>query len=150
LQDRLISTIERNRRVYVVHRGALVELPEGLMLGVPTRILPMVRTKLLSWPAKARMALDLVLPRRKSSADESLGHFIRRRLGGEAVARLAEPLLGGIYAGNVDTLSIQSTFPQLVDLEQKHGSLIQGALAQMASRGAAAGKPPASVFQSLL
>lgn len=152
LGDRLIPTTSKNRRVYVVHRGALEQLPEGLLLGVPTRILPMVRTRLLSWPAKARMALDLLLPRRSSEGggDESVGHFVRRRLGDQAAAQLAEPLLGGIYMGNVDTLSLRSTFPQLLDLEAKHRSLIQGAIAQMLARGDKSGKPPASAFQSLL
>jgi protoporphyrinogen/coproporphyrinogen III oxidase len=149
LGDRLIPTTPKNRRVYVLHRGALELLPEGLMLGVPTRILPMVRTRLLSWPSKARMALDLAIPRRAPDGDESVGQFIRRRLGGAAVAQLAEPLLGGIYAGNVDTLSMRSTFPQLLELEQKHGSLIRGAIAQMAARAAERGEPP-SAFQSLL
>lgn len=150
LGDRLIPTTPKNRKVYVLHRGALERLPEGLLLGVPTRILPMVQTSLLSWPTKARMALDLVIPRRASGGDESVGHFIRRRLGGAAVAQLAEPLLGGIYMGNVETLSMQSTFPQLLELEHKHGSLIRGAIAQMAARAVAPGQPPASPFQSLL
>jgi oxygen-dependent protoporphyrinogen oxidase len=151
LSDRLISTTVRNRRVYVVHRGALEPLPEGLLLGVPTRTLPIARSRLLSWPEKARMAMDLLLPRRTSVRDESIGHFIRRRLGKAAAQRLAEPLLGGIYAGNVDTLSMRSTFPQLLELEHQHGSLIRGASAQMASRGnaAQASSPPAA-FHSLL
>jgi protoporphyrinogen/coproporphyrinogen III oxidase len=150
LGDRLIPTTPKNRKVYVLHRGALERLPEGLLLGVPTRILPMVQTSLLSWPTKARMALDLAIPRRALGGDESVGHFIRRRLGGAAVTQLAEPLLGGIYMGNVETLSMQSTFPQLIELERKHGSLIRGAIAQMAARAVAPGGPPASAFQSLL
>jgi protoporphyrinogen/coproporphyrinogen III oxidase len=150
LGDRLIPTTPKNRKVYVLHRGVLERLPEGLMLGVPTRILPMVQTKLFSWPAKARMGLDLVIPRRAQGGDESVGHFIRRRLGGAAVTQLAEPLLGGIYAGNVDTLSMRSTFPQLLELEQQHGSLIRGAIAQMAARASAREEAPASPFQSLL
>jgi len=117
LGDRLIGTTAENRKVYILHRGRLHALPEGMVLTVPTRILPMVQTRLLSWPAKARMALDLVLPRQRDAADESIGQFMRRRLGREVTERIAEPLLGGIFAGDVEALSARSTFPQLVELE---------------------------------
>ncbi len=150
LGDRLIPTTERNRRVYVARRGGLEQMPEGLSLGVPTRVWPMVRTPLVSWTGKARMALDLVLPKGRIDGDESIGHFVRRRLGDEAVTQLAEPILGGIYVGNVDALSLRATFPQLLEQEQKYGSLIRGAIAQMAARGHAAGKAPPSAFFSLL
>ena len=150
LADRLIPTTERNRRVYVAHKGALEPMPEGLSLGVPTRVWPMARTPLVSWAGKARMALDLVLPKGRADSDESIGHFVRRRLGSEAVTQLAEPILGGIYVGNVDALSLRATFPQLLDQEQRHGSLIRGAIAQLAARGNAAGAKPPSAFYSLL
>lgn len=149
LGDRLVETIERNRRVYVRRDGELHPLPEGLVLTVPTRVLPFARTPLLSWTAKARMALDLLIPRRRSQEDESIGRFVRRRLGREALEQLAEPLLGGIYAGDVDALSIRSTFPQLAEMEDKHGSMILGALAARRARGDASGPPP-SAFHSLL
>ncbi len=150
LGDRLIGTTEKNRRVYVPHRGALHTLPEGLVLAVPTRILPFARTPLFSWRGKARMALDLVLPRRAPGGDESVGGFIRRRLGSEALEVLAEPLLGGIYAGDVDTLSLRSTFPQLAELEDKHRSLIRGAMRQRKAQRRAPGAPAPSPFHSLL
>jgi oxygen-dependent protoporphyrinogen oxidase len=148
--DRLVGTIEKNRKVYIRQDGVLHPLPEGLVLAVPTRVLPLAKSRLFSWPGKARMGLDLVLPRRRSPHDESVGHFIRRRLGQEALERLAEPLLGGIYAGNVDTLSLRATFPQLLELEEKHGSLIRGALAQRAAHKPRPGAPAASVFTAPL
>ena len=153
LGDRLIETIERNRRVYIRKRGALHPLPEGLVLTVPTRVLPFARTPLLSWSAKARMGLDLLLPRRDGGEDESIAQFIRRRLGNVALEQFAEPLLGGIYAGDVEALSMRATFPQLVEMEERHGSMIRGALAQQRARGkdrrGARGAPP-SAFHSLL
>ncbi len=155
LGERLIETLEENRKVYVLNDGRLHGLPEGMVLTIPTRIWPMVQTPLLSWPAKLRMALDLVLPKRQGDEDESLGDFIERRLGREATDVLAEPLLGGIFAGDVYGLSAKSTFPQLVELETKHGSLIRGVLAQRAERlkhakpGADPKKTP-SAFYSLV
>ncbi|MCC6553930.1 MAG: protoporphyrinogen oxidase [Polyangiaceae bacterium] len=149
LGDRIVETTERNRRVYFRTGGALHPLPEGMVLMIPTRFLPFATTPVLSWTAKARMALDLVLPRGRGQGDESIGHFIRRRLGSEALEQLAEPLLGGIYAGDVDALSLRSTFPQLAELEGRHRSMILGALAQRRARGRAPGPPP-SAFHSLL
>jgi oxygen-dependent protoporphyrinogen oxidase len=150
LGDHLIPTTPRNRRVFVALDGGLVQMPEGLSLGVPTRVWPMVRTPLVSWRGKARMALDLVIPKGPTSGDESIGHFVRRRLGDEAATQLAEPILGGIYVGNVDALSLRATFPQLLEQEQKYGSLIRGAIAQMAARARAAGTTTPSAFLSLL
>jgi oxygen-dependent protoporphyrinogen oxidase len=150
LGDRLIGTSEKSRKVYIRQGGVEHRLPEGVVLGIPTRLGPLVRTKLFSWPGKVRMGLDLVLPRRHGGPDESVGAFMRRRLGREAVERLAEPLLGGIYAGNVDTLSLRAAFPQLLDLEDKYGSLIRGTLAQKAKQPPPKGKVPPSVFHSLL
>lgn len=151
LGDRLIPTTPRNRRVFVARNGGLVQMPEGLSLGVPTKVWPMVRTPLVSWLGKARMALDLVIPKGPTDVDESIGHFVRRRLGDEAAMQLAEPILGGIYVGNVDALSLRATFPQLLEQEQKHGSLIRGAIAQMAARARAAdNNETPSAFLSLL
>jgi len=150
LGERLIVTTAKNRRVYIPRRGELHVLPEGVVLTVPTRFLPFAKTRLFSAQAKARMALDLVLPPRdKGLGDESIGGFVRRRLGDEALEILGDPLLGGIYAGDVDTLSIRSTFPQLAELEDRHGSLIRGALAERKKKGRQSGPPP-SPFHSLL
>lgn len=150
LGERLIPTSEKSRKVYIRQGGVQHQLPEGVVLGIPTRLWPLVKTRLFSWPAKIRMGLDLILPRRRGGGDESVGAFMRRRLGAEAVDRLAEPLLGGIYAGNVDQLSLRAAFPQLLELEEKYGSLIRGTLAQKAKHPQPKGKAPASVFYSLL
>lgn len=150
LGDRLIGTSEKSRKVYIRKGGEQHLLPEGVVLGIPTRLGPLVRTPLFSWAGKARMGLDLVLPRRRGGPDESVGSFMRRRLGREAVECLAEPLLGGIYAGDVETLSVRAAFPQLLDLEDKYGSLIRGTLAQRAKHPQPKGKAPGSVFYSLL
>src|SRR5919198_3007359 len=128
--DHLIGTNDRQRKIYILWRGRLHPLPEGLMLIVPTRLHPLLRSRLLSWPGKIRMGLEYFLPRRISQADESLGAFVRRRLGQEALEKIAEPLLAGIYAGSLNDMSLQATFPRLRELEDKHGGLIRGMLAQ--------------------
>lgn len=147
LGPRLIETLEQNRRVYIGQGRDLHLLPEGVVLTVPTRILPLARTHLFSWPGKLRMGLDLLRPPRKSGADESIASFVRRRLGSEALERLAEPLMGGIYAGDCEKLSIQATFPQLPELEAKYGSLVRGILATRPKP--VPGAPPASAFYAL-
>jgi oxygen-dependent protoporphyrinogen oxidase len=126
LGDRLVPTNPDLRSVYVLHRRKLHPLPEGMMLAVPTKILPFARSGLFSWPGKLRMGLDLVIPGGNGRGDESIASFLRRRFGQEAVERLGEPLLAGIHAGDPERLSILATFPRFRDLEEKHGSLVRG------------------------
>jgi protoporphyrinogen/coproporphyrinogen III oxidase len=126
LGDRLVPTNPRVRAVFVLHRGRLHPLPEGMMLAVPTRILPFLTSGLFSWAGKIRMGLDLVVPARRETGDESIADFLRRRFGQECVTRLGEPLLAGIHSGDPECLSIGATFPRFVDLERRHGSLIRG------------------------
>lgn len=128
LESRLMGTNPQVKRTYVLHRGRLEPLPDGLTMMIPTRFSPMLRTGLLSWPQKARMGLDFFLPPRRLDGDESLGEFVSRRLGRAAYERLIEPLMSGIYAGDGDLLSLRSTFPYLRDLELKYGGLVKGAL----------------------
>ena len=137
-------TLQR-RRAFVLSRGRLHDLPEGLTGLVPTRLAPLARSTLLSPFAKVRVALDYAVPPRRAGGDESLGGFIRRRLGRAAWERLVEPLMAGIYAADGDTLSLAATFPQLQDAERRHGGLIRGVLA--ARRAAQKhGAPPTSAF----
>lgn len=124
---------------YVLVSETLYPIPEGAVMGVPTKIGPFLTTGLFSLPGKLRAGMDLVLPASKPQEDQSLGEFFRRRVGGEVVENLIEPLLSGIYAGDIDRLSLMSTFPQFYQTEQKYRSLIIG---MKKSRGAqSAGKP---------
>ena len=126
LGDRLLPTNTNVRTVYVLHRGRLHPMPEGMVLGVPTRMWPLAFSSLFSWPGKLRMGLEPFVPRRREAGDESIAAFIERRLGREALERLAEPLLGGIHAGDPARLSMRATFPRMIEMEQKHGSLLRG------------------------
>jgi oxygen-dependent protoporphyrinogen oxidase len=148
LGDRLIPTNPELRAVYILHRGKLHPLPEGMMLAVPTKILPFARSGLFSWPGKLRMGLDLIRPGRQENGDESIASFLRRRFGQEAVERLGEPLLAGIHAGDPERLSILATFPRFRDLEAKHGSLVRGMWATPRPKPQP-GTPPPAAFYSL-
>lgn len=111
---------------YVLVNETLYPIPEGAVMGVPTKVAPFLTTGLFSLQGKLRAGMDLVLPASKPQDDQSLGEFFRRRVGGEVVENLIEPLLSGIYAGDIDRLSLMSTFPQFYQTEQKYRSLILG------------------------
>jgi len=127
MEDQLLNTNE-NRRTFILSRGKLHALPEGFMLLVPTSMMPFVRSTLISPAGKLRMAMDWFIPRKKSDEDESLAQFVCRRLGKEALEKIAEPLVAGIHASVPETMSLKATFPRFLDLEQEHGSLIRGML----------------------
>lgn len=99
-------------QAYIFINGKLQQIPGGSIMGIPTEIGPFLTTNLFSLAGKLRAAGDLVLPRKSVSGDQSLGAFFRRRLGREVVDNLIEPLLSGVYAGDIDQMSLQSTFPQ--------------------------------------
>lgn len=120
LESELIST-GPDAAVSVLLGGRLVPMPAGMNLVAPTRLLPFAFSPLFSWRAKVRMALEPFTPRRESDGDESLAEFTRRRLGPEALERLVAPMLGGIYAGDPERMSVRSTFPQLIEMEKKGG-----------------------------
>jgi len=127
LETSLIGTSPRHRRTCIVRGGKLLPVPEGFHLIAPYRFGSFAASPLLSWAGKIRMAADLVLPRRRSRSsnhDESLATFVRRRLGEEALQRLAQPLVGGIYTADPETLGLRATFPQFLEMEERHRSLL--------------------------
>src|SRR5215212_8494411 len=132
LESQLIQTNEEFRRSFIVRNGRLRAVPEGFQLMAPSRMWPFITSDIFSFAGKARMAADLFLPRRSTNgmSDESLASFVRRRLGEEALARMAQPMVGGIYTANPETLSLRATLPRFLDMEQKHRSLILGMLRQ--------------------
>jgi oxygen-dependent protoporphyrinogen oxidase len=126
VESRLVRTDDRFRKVFVWFRGRLHPLPDGFQLLAPTRLGPLLASSLFSWSGKLRMALDLLLPR-GGGGDESLGSFVRRRLGAEALERVAQPLVAGIYTADPDELSLAATMPRFLEMERRQRSLI-GAL----------------------
>ena len=125
VEDRLVRTDDRFRKVFVWFGGRLHPLPDGFQLLAPTAMRPFVTSSLFSLPGKLRMALDLVLPRGHAD-DESLGAFVRRRLGAEALERVAQPLVAGIYTADPDDLSLAATMPRFLEVERRDRSIILG------------------------
>jgi oxygen-dependent protoporphyrinogen oxidase len=123
LTSHLISTQGAYQKIYVVHNGKLEPLPEGFFLLAPTRLWPFIKTPIFSWAGKLRMAAELLVPRGNSNAGESLGSFVRRRFGVEALERVAQPLVGGIYASDPDELSLAATMPRFLEMERNQRSV---------------------------
>jgi oxygen-dependent protoporphyrinogen oxidase len=138
LKERLVGTRSENRRSFVVRAGRLEPTPEGFYLLAPTRFMPLVTSRIFSPLGKMRMAMDLVIPRRAPVSDESVAAFVMRRLGREALERMAQPMIGGIYGADPAELSLRATFPRFLDMEREHGSVIRGMLAAGRSRSAGA------------
>ncbi|MEO7966118.1 MAG: protoporphyrinogen oxidase [Gemmatimonadaceae bacterium] len=123
--DRLIGTRAEARGSYVMRKGQLIRLPEGVSGLLPGRFAPFACTRLLSPLGKLRVALEWAVPRRRNSTEETIESFVTRRLGREMYARVIEPLLSGIYAGDGARLSLDATFPQFRALEREHGGLLR-------------------------
>ena len=131
LAGEVIGSNDHLRVTYVWKGGRLVRLPDGLQLMVPTKLVPLLTTRLLSWSTKFRMAMELFHPPGHHPEDQSVADFVTSHYGAEAVDYLAEPLLSGIYGGSPTALSITSVLPRFVELEARYGSLTKGVLAEM-------------------
>jgi len=135
LEDRLIPTDVHYRRSLVLRKGRPISVPEGFQLLAPVNMGAVLRSPLFSWPGKLRMALEYVLPRGSAGADESLAHFVRRRFGREALERLVQPLVGGIYTSDPEKLSLRATMPRFLEMEREHRSLIRALRRQRGKNG---------------
>jgi protoporphyrinogen/coproporphyrinogen III oxidase len=138
LGGELIPSNDADRKTYIVVRNRLVALPDGLMFLVPTKLVPTALTPLFSMRTKIRMALELLHPPRPAAGDESVAALVERHFGREAVDRLADPLLSGIYGGDATQLSAQTVLARMVDMERQYGSLTRGMLAAHRKMKAAA------------
>jgi oxygen-dependent protoporphyrinogen oxidase len=129
LGDQLIGSNDATRKTYILTHGRLVEMPDGLMFMVPTKILPTGMSPLFSWKTKLRITQEMFHPPRAADHDESVAAFIERHYGSEMVDRLADPLLSGVYGGEAANLSVRAVLPRFVEMERMHGSLGRGMLA---------------------
>ena len=137
LTAELIETNKEHRRSFIVRHGKLRPVPAGFQLLAPSQLWPFLTSDILSLKGKARLALDLFLPRGVSAngtSDESLADFVRRRLGQEVLTRVAQPMIGGIYTADPERLSLRATMPRFMEMEREHRSLIR-ALWRQSSAG---------------
>src|SRR5688572_4484834 len=110
------------RTAFVLRRGRLHPLPSPSVLGIPTSLAALRRYDLLDWPARLRVAMEPFVGI-EPSGDESVAAFFRRRFGASTVDLIAEPLLGGIHAGDVEQLSMSSIFPRLIEAARQRGGV---------------------------
>ncbi|MDB5351681.1 MAG: protoporphyrinogen oxidase [Planctomycetota bacterium] len=139
LGDALIGTDSTRRRSFVVRNGRLLPVPEGFVMMSPSRIGSILTSPILSLRGKLRLLLERFVPRKTDDSDESLASFVKRRLGREALDRLVQPLVGGIYTADPNDLSIAATLPQFLAMEREYGSLIRAARHQKRADQAASG-----------
>ncbi|MBI3813683.1 MAG: protoporphyrinogen oxidase, partial [Nitrospinae bacterium] len=152
MNDSLLCTNDEYRKTFILWKGHLHELPEGVILMIPTKMFPLIMSNLISLPGKLRMAMEPFIPRKKSDKDESLSEFVRRRLGHEVLDKIAAPLVAGVHAENPDTMSVKSRFPKFVQMEAEYGSLIRGMIVRMGKMSEHEnenGKPKRTMFMAL-
>jgi oxygen-dependent protoporphyrinogen oxidase len=146
---RLVSTNPARQGISVVHHGRLEPLPEGFLLMAPTRLRPFISTRLFSVRGKLRMAGELFLPRRAAQDDESLADFVRRRFGREALERVVQPLIGGIYAADPEKLSLAATMPRFLEMERARRSVTWAMWREQRRRRALSRRPESGARWSL-
>ena len=129
LADQIIGSNDHSRITYIVKHGKLVRLPDGLMMMVPTKIMPLVGTSLVGWGTKLRMGLEFFRRPNGKRPDRSVYDFLMDHYGQESIDYLAEPLLAGVYGGDPKQMSVNSVLSRFVEIESKYGSLTRGVLA---------------------
>lgn len=129
ITEGLIRTAEYPKKVFILRNEKLLPLPDGMLMMLPGRALPFLASPIISPLGKLRMCLEIFIPPRRKGGDESLGAFVRRRLGKEALETLAEPLMAGIYVSDPEEMSLAATFPQFLKWEREQGGLMRGMLA---------------------
>jgi len=147
IEDQLIGSNDADRKTYILVKGKLVPMPDGLMFMVPTQLSPAILSSLFSPATKLRVAREWWYPARASNGDESVAALVERHYGAEMVDRLADPLLAGVYGGEAAQLSVRAVLPRFVEMESKYGSLGRGMLA--ARKNVQRSLPAPSIFSSL-
>lgn len=149
LGDQLIGSNDADRKTYILVRGRLIPMPDGLMFMVPTKILPTGFSPLFSWGTKIRMAREWMHPPHAAGGDESVASMVERHYGAEMVDRLADPLLSGVYGGEAASLSVRAVLPRFAEMERTHGSLGRAVLAARTKMPRPENKPAPPLFTSL-
>ena len=137
LGDTLVSN--ETGQAFVYDKGSIHPIPGGSIMGIPTEMMPFVKATLISWPGKLRAGLDYFKKpyQLDENGDVSIGHFFKYHLGQEMMDKLIEPLLAGIYGGDIYKISLLSTFPHFIQVEQKYGNMVKGMMAAKMSHSKA-------------
>jgi protoporphyrinogen/coproporphyrinogen III oxidase len=149
LGDQLIGSNDDERKTYILVKGRLGPIPDGLIFMVPTRMLPAVFSRLFSPVTKLRMLREWFCQPHRPSKDESVAEFVERHYGAELVDRLADPLLSGVYGGEASQLSVRAVLPRFVEVEASHGSLGRAMLAARKKTAHSSSATPRPLFTSL-
>ncbi len=149
LADQLIGSNDAQRKTYILVHGKLIEMPDGLMFMVPTKLTPTVLSPLFSTRTKLRMAREWFHPPHKANGDETVAAFVERHYGPEMVDRLADPLLSGVYGGEASQLSVRAVLPRFAEMETKYGSLGRAMLAARSAMARGPKSTPRPLFTSL-
>ncbi|HEX8924366.1 MAG TPA: protoporphyrinogen oxidase, partial [Terriglobales bacterium] len=152
IADEIVPSNDAERKTYIVVKGRLIEMPDGLMFMVPTKLIPTALSPLFSWGTKFKMAMELLHPPHKADKDESVGDMVRRHFGQELVDRLADPLLSGVFGGSADGLSVRAVLPRFAEMETKYGSLslaMIDARRKLAMMHKEKGSKPKALFSTL-
>jgi oxygen-dependent protoporphyrinogen oxidase len=148
----LIGSNDAQRVTYILVKGRLIPMPDGLMFMVPTKLIPTALTRLFSWKTKFKMLGELLHPPSPVGKDETVAQMVERHFGAEVVDRLADPLLSGVYGGDAASLSVRAVLPKFVEMEESYGSLCRAMLAgrrKLAEMRKAKGYAPKPLFSSL-
>jgi oxygen-dependent protoporphyrinogen oxidase len=129
LEHQVIGSNDHLRAVYILKHGKLVPLPDGMTMMVPTKLMPLAATPLLSLRTKLRMGLEFLRRPNGRQPDRTVYDFLLDHYGEEAIDYLAEPLLAGVYGGDPRQLSANSVLPRFVEIETMYGSLTRGVVA---------------------
>ncbi len=146
LEGEVIGSNDHLRVTYILKGGRLIPMPDGLMMMIPTKLMPMALSPLLGWGTKIKMGLEYFASSPPNAPERSVAQLVREHYGQEAVDYLAEPLLSGVYGGDPETLSANAVLGQFIELEKKYGSLTKGTLAMRAQRKSG---PAGSLFKTL-
>ncbi|MHA6250457.1 protoporphyrinogen oxidase [Oceanobacillus sp. CAU 1775] len=144
LQNELVRN--QTGQAYILIDDKLHKMPKGFFMGVPMSLDSLQDTSVLSEEGKKRAAEEVTIPESEARNDQSLGSFFRGRFGDELVGNVIEPLLSGIYSGDIDEMSLLATFPNFLELEQQYGSLIKGLEHTIGERKSQPGKTPGQFY----
>ncbi len=130
IDSEIVPTNEASRRTFIAFENQLHALPEGFQMLAPTQMAPFFNSSLLTMGGKMRMAMDFFIPKKTTDEDESLAQFVRRRFGQEALERIAQPMVSGVYTADPELLSLRATMPRFLEMEQKYNSVIRGLMSE--------------------